>query len=563
MRDPAIASEPNKLKCTRHDRLKIIQHNKLKDRKREKPKTRSAKAHETMATPPQKLAASLDALKTLQERGVVAVRARDLNRAHRELLEKSGFLQEVMKGWYIPSPPGGPAGDSTTWYTCFWPFAAGYLQARFAREWSLSPEQSLSLHVGNQTVPRQLVVRSPKARNRATPLPHDTSVLDIRAALPGDQDVELKDALRLFSLPSALIASSPAFFRHNPTDARAALANIRNASEVLAKLLEGGHSTVAGRLAGGFRNIGRNRIADDILSAMRAAGYAVREQDPFKTTIDIDLPAREVSPYANRIRLMWQAMRDPIVDRFPAPPGRPNDLDAYMKRVQENYVTDAYHSLSIEGYRVSPELIELVRSGSWNPDLEEKDREHRDALAAHGYWLAFQAVQRSIRRVLQGENPGLVADEDHGGWYREMFSPSVTAGLLRAADLAGYRNGQVYIRRSMHVPLPRQAVIDAMPVFFEMLAQETEASVRAVLGHFVFVYIHPYMDGNGRMGRFLMNAMLAAGGYPWTVVPVQQRASYMDALEQASVAQNIVPFADFLAKLVEEGQRGTPVATVP
>lgn len=516
-----------------------------------------------MATPSQKLADSLDALKALQERGVVAIRARDLSRAHRELLKKNGFLQEVMKGWYIPSPPGGQAGDSTSWYTCFWPFAAAYLQERFDREWSLSPEQSLSLHVGNQNVPKQLVVRSPGARNRATPLPHDTSILDIRAALPGDQDVDLKDGLRLFSLPSALITSSPAFFQHNPTDARAALANIRNASEVLAKLLDGGHSTVAGRLAGGFRNIGRNRIANDILSAMRAAGYTVREKDPFETRISIDLPIREVSPYANRIRLMWQAMRGPIIDRFPGSPGRPNDLDAYMKRVQEDYVTDAYHSLSIEGYRVSPELIELVRSGSWNPDLKEKDSEHRDALAAHGYWLAFQAVQRSIRRVLQGENPGLVADEDHGAWYQEMFSPSVAAGLLRAADLAGYRDGQVYIRRSMHVPLPREAVVDTMPVFFEMLAQETEPSVRAVLGHFVFVYIHPYMDGNGRMGRFLMNVMLAAGGYPWTIVPVQQRAPYMAALEQASVAQNIVPFTDFLAKLVKEGQRGRPVATVP
>jgi hypothetical protein len=50
-----------------------------------------------------------------------------------------------------------------------------------------------------------------------------------------------------------------------------------------------------------------------------------------------------------------------------------------------------------------------------------------------------------------------------------------------------------------------------------LLHQEDEASVRGVLGHFMFVYIHPYMDGNGRMGRFLMNLMLASGGYPWTI----------------------------------------------
>jgi Fic family protein len=135
--------------------------------------------------------------------------------------------------------------------------------------------------------------------------------------------------------------------------------------------------------------------------------------------------------------------------------------------------------------------------------------------------------------------------------------------LLRAADLAGYRNAPVYIRRSMHVPPNSEAVRDTMPLFFEMLTEETEPSVRVVLGHFMFVYVHPYMDGNGRIGRFLMNVMLAAGGYPWTVVPLERRDAYMAALEEASVRQNIVPFADFLARLVKEGLRGKPVAKVP
>ena len=40
-----------------------------------------------------------------------------------------------------------------------------------------------------------------------------------------------------------------------------------------------------------------------------------------------------------------------------------------------------------------------------------------------------------------------------------------------------------------------------------MLTQEAEPSVRVVLGHFIFVYVHPYMDGNGRIGRFLMNVI--------------------------------------------------------
>ena len=103
------------------------------------------------------------------------------------------------------------------------------------------------------------------------------------------------------------------------------------------------------------------------MNAMRAAGYSVREQDPFTSRIDLALPRREASPYAGRIRLMWQQMRGPIIERFPAAPGRPKNIDVYLKHVQEVYVTDAYHSLSIEGYRVSPALIERVRSGSVEP----------------------------------------------------------------------------------------------------------------------------------------------------------------------------------------------------
>ena len=128
--------------------------------------------------------------------------------------------------------------------------------------------------------------------------------------------------------------------------------------------------------------------------------------------------------------------------------------------------------------------------------------------------------------------------------------------------MAGYRNGQVYISQSKHVPLNVDAVRDTMPLLFELLSNETEASVRAVLGHFIFVYIHPYMDGNGRMGRFMLNVMLASGGYPWTVIPVEERKVYMAALEKASVENDIEPFAKFLAHLVKQGIKGKPVAKI-
>lgn len=86
-----------------------------------------------------------------------------------------------------------------------------------------------------------------------------------------------------------------------------------------------------------------------------------------------------------------------------------------------------------------------------------------------------------------------------------------------------------------------------MPELCALLEAEPSAAVRAVLGHFMFVYIHPYFDGNGRLGRFLMNAMLASGGYPWTVIRIEQRADYMKALESASSEGEIKAFAELIA----------------
>jgi hypothetical protein len=128
-----------------------------------------------MATPSEKLAESLEALHTLENaNGTAAIRTRDLSRTHRERLVASGFLREVIKGWYIPARPDEPQGESTAWYASFWAFVAAYLESRFRKNWSLSPEQSLSLHAGNWTVPQQLVVRAPRAGNKVMPLPPTT-----------------------------------------------------------------------------------------------------------------------------------------------------------------------------------------------------------------------------------------------------------------------------------------------------------------------------------------------------------------------------------------------------
>ena len=89
-----------------------------------------------------------------------------------------------------------------------------------------------------------------------------------------------------------------------------------------------------------------------------------------------------------------------------------------------------------------------------------------------------------------------------------------------------------------------------MPALFDLLESEPEPGVRAVLAHWLFGYVHPYPDGNGRIARFLMNAVLASGGWPWTVVRVEDRAAYLAALDRASIDMDIAPFARFIAERV-------------
>ena len=115
----------------------------------------------------------------------------------------------------------------------------------------------------------------------------------------------------------------------------------------------------------------------------------------------------------------------------------------------------------------------------------------------------------------------------------------------------GYRHDPVYLRTSRYVPPRWEVVRDAMPTLFDLLEDESEPAVRAVLGHWLFGYVHPYPDGNGRIARFLMNTMLASGGYPWTVVRIDDRAAYLEALGRASIDMDIGPFSEFMADRVK------------
>ena len=496
------------------------------------------------------LAAALKTLKRLQKKHDGVVEASDLkDDQQRILLVETGFLQPVMKGWYICGSPSDNDADTTAWYAFFWAFVSGYLGKRFGKRYCLNPEASLMLHTGNTTVPRQVTCVTIDSGTAKVDLPFDTSLL----VYPGKNRVPSARVavrgLQVWPVAEALCLVGPSFFVSNPREAEIALATIRHASELLPTLLAGDKMvTAAGRLAAAFDFVKRPDEAARIQKAFAKFKIALKLVNPFELAEPSIAPSRERSPYVLRLRSMWAGWRQDVINTFPPAPGIKKQGADYLAQVDARYVSDAYNSLSIEGYRVTDELIERVASGDWNPDGDPEHNRTRDALAARGYYQAFQAVKESIGKVLTKDNAGLVVKRDHHDWYAELFSPTVTAGIVEADQLTGYRRGPIFIRNSMHTPLPSEALLDSLETLWDLLEAEPQASVRAVLGHHLFVFIHPYFDGNGRIGRFLMNTLLASGGYPWTVIRMSRRDAYMKALEAASVKGQITPLAEFIVQ---------------
>ena len=476
------------------------------------------------------------------------LKSASLPRKDREMLMSRGYLQEVLKGWYLLSRPIDKAGESTAWYGGYWDFVSVYLDERFGSDYCLSAGSSLDLHIGTNVIPRQVIAVTARGGKMQVQLPHDTSILVYQDAKNLPQITETVQGVRAMPLTEALCRISPSFFENQPVNAEIALRGVKSVDDLIRSILERESSALASRFVGAYEFLGDRERADQIASALNAAGIEFKSENPFTKPGPVLVGSKRLaSAYAGRVEAMVATLRGDVLEIFKdVSPQQVTNPEAYLQHLEAVYEHDAYNSLSIEGYRVTLELIEKIRSGEWNPDGNPTDRQQVDAMAAKGYQEAFSRVKQSVAKVLTGENAGKIFRQDYQNWYRGLFSPSVQAGLLQPYHLAGHRNAPVYIRASRHVPPPHEAVNDAMITFTELLENEPSAIVRAVLGHWLFGFIHPYMDGNGRMARFLMNLMMASGGYPWTIVRNARRKEYLAALDAASAEQNIRPFAEFI-----------------
>jgi hypothetical protein len=490
------------------------------------------------------LAESLARAKKVTLRGIL--RAENISRLDRERLEAGGWLTRILRGWYLLKQPKQVEGDTTQWYSSFWDFISFYLDARFGDDYCLSANASIELHVGKTTIPHQVLVMVKKGGSSIIQLPFNTSIAIYQEVNTFPSKIEKIRDINIMPIESALHRASAKFYQLNPDEAEIALKTVDIIS-LSRELLSGENIASANRIIGAYYFMNDVKRAKKLELDLTAAGYQLAPTNPFIIDEPTLLNIHSIkSPYAARIKLLWQKMRENVLTLFPNKFESTETPKKYFEHLEKIYTNDAYNSLSIEGYEVSEELIGKIAEGKWDPDQSSQDKSQINAMAAKGYHLAFNAVKLSINRIFHKENAGDVIKEDIHSWYSALFSPSVKAGILKPQQLAGFRTHQVYIRGSMHTPLPPHALMDAMEAYWECVISEPSPAVRAVLGHFIFVFIHPYMDGNGRIGRFIMNSLFASGKLPWTIINVKRRAHYMKALEAASVKQDIQPFAKFI-----------------
>ncbi|WP_288841841.1 Fic family protein [uncultured Deefgea sp.] len=428
----------------------------------------------------------------------------------------------------------------------YWLFLSAYLNGQYEKNFCLNPEASLLLQLRSSVIPAQIIVAT-NSENVMLSLPEFNSSLCIYKDEKRVFDTRIEvQGLQVIPLAEALCRVSSAFYASYPEEIELALERIGDVEALLnaLPLAADCFQLPAEHVAEALERVGRKEDA----MMIRNEVLIIHHVQPILGS------ARQRSPYVQRLQAMWSEWREDVIAIFPPAPGLSHQVDIYLEQVQARYIEDAYNSMSIEGYSVTDVLIERVGGPDWqNEGSLENYQDDKNVIAARGYFQAFQAVKQSLKAILLGKNAGMVAKQSHHEWHKELFFPLANLGFVQLYELAGYRTGLVFIRNSRHTPLPRDAILDAMETLFELLHNEPEPAVRAVLGHHIFVFIHPYFDGNGRIGRLLMNTMLASGGYPWTVIRVENRDKYLAALEDASVNGNIKPLAQFLLAEMRSG----------
>jgi hypothetical protein len=497
----------------------------------------------------EKIAKALKAAKASAVNDIV--KSTDLSETDHALLKDSGWLFPIHAGYSLLTSEDARNGDTVHAHLAFGKFLSAYLPERM-ESYVLSPLTSLEYAVRGK-LPSTVIVENDKSNQTITGLPGDycivfrktTAVDRMEKGVPiGPETIKIlptEEALACLtkpeveSHPDIIIASLAGA---DPMTLSEALVRKKNqsAGSVLISLLSG---------------LGRETVARRVRDAMENAGLKVASSERKDTPMKPKAKEQSISYF---IRGKWHTFSEALRPKASGLKFTPQDIHNLTNKAQDDKVQDAYHSLSIEKYTVSEELISAIANGKWDPEAQ---KHAIDAMAAKGYLDAFNFVTReAVRDAALWKSEKLPIEDSIEilsgliiGIKRRLFTPMAEAGLISASDIESYRNHPVFIRGSNHIPMNYMKVADAMQGLVTATAEEENPYIRAALAHFFLGFIHPFGDGNGRTSRFVMNYLRLVAGLPWLIVPVERRSEYLSGMEQLSMQDYPVPFFEFLLSL--------------
>ncbi|MGQ0524028.1 MAG: Fic family protein [Betaproteobacteria bacterium] len=222
-------------------------------------------------------------------------------------------------------------------------------------------------------------------------------------------------------------------------------------------------------------------------------------------------------------------------------------LQRLVANAFESKAYDAYHSTTMEGYRISRDVVDAIVEGKPLPNGPKDQTELEASLAVQGYAIAFDHVLE-LAKQRAPLNGTLMLD-----LHEDLFRPSVDAGIVSTGDLRSWRNGAVQLRGYRHVPPNPKKIRDLIDGLEQFAARkELDGLTKALLVHLEFVTIHPFGDGNGRLGRFLLNSSLLQEGLPWVTVRSDERIPFFRSIERAQVNGNSESYIAFMWHAIQQ-----------